>query len=708
MKRLGFGESRLKEAMEREVPLAETVDRFEAEFGAGDEAAKKIASEQVRLRGERDALRVQVREIACAGDVPEEAELIRVRASRDAGWRLLRRQWIDGEDIADEAKSYSPDAALPDAYERRVGLSDAIADRLRREADRVQKHAALQSRIEAVEASLSAIDEEAGKAAADLADTVRRWEALWRRSGIAPLSPREMRSWLSALDKLRFQAAEAEKSAAEIAERERERKALRENLIAALQSAGEIGTFPAEALAPLLNRAEGVLERIKNERAEREKRENRVREMGEALSTARENREDAGKKLTQWRERWKEALRPLGLGPGSTPTDANEFIETLKGVFDKIKEADELRKRIEGIDRDNRSFEKELAGLLTEIEPDLMRHEPAQAVSLLQGKVSEAGRNRAVVNEHRLEIKRLEKDLLRARAVLNANREQMSALLRAAGCEREEALDAAERRFCLYLDLREKLSENASTLGEIAEGIDISELGEQARCIDPDALPGRIEALSRELEGRDLELRTLSEAIGREKSEMKRMTGSGRAAELSDASQQILARIRRFTRHFIRVRLAAKILRDVIERYRAEHQDPVLRIASKYFRELTLDSFTDLRGDFDDSDAAILIGIRPDGSRIRVEGMSSGTRDQLYLALRLATLESRLGAFEPLPFVIDDILINFDDARAGAALTAFSALSEKIQIILFTHHRGIVETARALGGPRIFIHELEA
>ena len=188
---------------------------------------------------------------------------------------------------------------------------------------------------------------------------------------------------------------------------------------------------------------------------------------------------------------------------------------------------------------------------------------------------------------------------------------------------------------------------------------------------------------------------------------MARMDGGGRAAELADASQQVLAKVRRLTERFIRVKLAAKILRDVIERYRAEHQDPVLKIASRYFKDLTLGSFIALRADVDDQGQAILIGVRPDGSRINVEAMSNGTRDQLYLALRLATLEWRLESSEPVPFIVDDILINFDDDRARATLKAMAELAEKNQIILFTHHQRIVETARkGEADQRVFIHEI--
>jgi uncharacterized protein YhaN len=76
--------------------------------------------------------------------------------------------------------------------------------------------------------------------------------------------------------------------------------------------------------------------------------------------------------------------------------------------------------------------------------------------------------------------------------------------------------------------------------------------------------------------------------------------------------------------------------------------------------------------------------------------MSSGTRDQLYLALRLASLEKYMESAEPMPFIVDDILVHFDDERSRATLGVLAELARKTQIILFTHHRRLVEQAQAL------------
>ncbi|GBC61372.1 hypothetical protein DENIS_2332 [Desulfonema ishimotonii] len=87
--------------------------------------------------------------------------------------------------------------------------------------------------------------------------------------------------------------------------------------------------------------------------------------------------------------------------------------------------------------------------------------------------------------------------------------------------------------------------------------------------------------------------------------------------------------------------------------------------------------------------------------------MSEGTADQLYLAIRLASLEAWLEKNEPVPFVVDDILIKFDDDRAVATLQVLSRLSRQTQVIFFTHHRHLPALAeKHLEAGELFTHRL--
>jgi uncharacterized protein YhaN len=266
----------------------------------------------------------------------------------------------------------------------------------------------------------------------------------------------------------------------------------------------------------------------------------------------------------------------------------------------------------------------------------------------------------------------------------------------------------AQRRFADYAQVRSKLDEVESNLAAIAEGGTLDDLETLAAGQDSDALPGKIAALRMELEEEiEPRIRPLAEKVGQEKNELARMNGDDAAARIAEEMQEVLARISRMTDRYIRLRLASRVLRAEIERFRAANQGPMLAIASGLFAKLTLGSFAGLRADIDEADRPVLIGVREGGLQVKVEGMSSGTRDQLYLALRLASLELRSKTTEPMPFIVDDILINFDEERSHATLEVFAAMAERTQIIMFTHQAHIAELARSLDKEgRVFVHRL--
>ena len=284
--------------------------------------------------------------------------------------------------------------------------------------------------------------------------------------------------------------------------------------------------------------------------------------------------------------------------------------------------------------------------------------------------------------------------------------DRLDALCVEAKCASHDQLEAAERRSADYLRIKEAIDSIEQEILDAGEGSTIAELEAQVEGIDPDSLPGRITELNNKIEDELEPKRTeLASTKGREEKELELMDGSDQAAALADQAQATLASIRSDAERYIQVKLAAKILRDQIERYRQENQGPLVKRASEHFSALTLGSFDGLMTDFNEKDEPILAGIRPGGERVTVEGMSSGTRDQLYLALRLASLEKYMETSEPMPFIVDDILVDFDDARSQAALKALADLAENTQVILFTHHSRVVEQSKLLKGS-VRLHEL--
>jgi uncharacterized protein YhaN len=124
------------------------------------------------------------------------------------------------------------------------------------------------------------------------------------------------------------------------------------------------------------------------------------------------------------------------------------------------------------------------------------------------------------------------------------------------------------------------------------------------------------------------------------------------------------------------------------------------------FSTVTGGAYSGLDQDFDDDDTPRLVGRRRSGELVSVPGLSEGTRDQLYLALRLAYLEDYAARAEAVPFIGDDLFTSFDDDRTANGLAALAAIGDRVQMILFTHHRNVVEIARNTIGSELAIIEL--
>jgi uncharacterized protein YhaN len=165
--------------------------------------------------------------------------------------------------------------------------------------------------------------------------------------------------------------------------------------------------------------------------------------------------------------------------------------------------------------------------------------------------------------------------------------------------------------------------------------------------------------------------------------------------------QAALAEIKEITEQYVRLRSAVLVLRWAIDRYRREKQAPMLKRSGELFAILTGGSFQTLQLAFDDDDNVELAGIRQDGKRVLVAGMSDGTTDQLYLALRIAAIEDYLDHAEPMPFIADDLFINFDDKRTAAGFQVLNELAKKTQVLFFTHHAHLLDVARKTLGESI-------
>jgi uncharacterized protein YhaN len=258
----------------------------------------------------------------------------------------------------------------------------------------------------------------------------------------------------------------------------------------------------------------------------------------------------------------------------------------------------------------------------------------------------------------------------------------------------DAALAGAVERLTLRHQLETESAALRRDLHEIGDGRDETVLRQEQEGLDLDQLPGNIE---REEVRQGQLLKDIADASAFHQQKrgeldvlLKGRDAGAAAAERAEANAELLSVAERWLLRSA----ASKLATHAIERHRAKVQDPLIARASLLFAKATGNAFSGLGVDYGDDDQPMLVAQRADGERVQVAGLSEGTRDQLFLALRLALLERR--ASEPMPFIGDDLLTSFDEDRTLAALRLLAMAGQKQQVILFTHHRHVVDLARSM------------
>ncbi len=690
------------------VPSLETIDEFDDRTDKAERTAAELKSESKRLHGAQAEIEQQIEQLQLEQEVPTEEDLQDLRDAREQGWQLVRST-IKGDSVPDEEvqdfiRRFQPAITLSDAFEASVLQTDEIADRLRREADRVANLARLIAGKAAQEKQSKCLKEDLDIAGKKLTEINNEWTKLWQAAGITPRTPREMRGWTQ------DHAAMTEK-AAEIREQKSKTDALQKSidkrrnaLEQSLHSLSEPRTVRDELLADLIKRARIVIERQEELINIKKQFQSEKKQKEKELAEAKARVEQSEKDLSQWKKEWEPAVRPLGLVVNSKPSQANAVMDDLSTLFEKLKEAETLQKRIKGIDLDSTEFADKVTGLVKTAGQEPADLPVDQAAAELNARL-----NRERANQTKLQAfeKQLSKEYKRdnqANKEMTRIKTRLNGMCEEAGCKSYEGLPEAERRSEKRRHIESDLKSLDEQLLKLSAGDTIDDFVKEALNEDPDGLNTGIERLAEEIDKLKGERSAQDRTVGREENELSKMDGSARAADIAEEAQMLLGRLENDVEQYARLRIASFVLKQAIERYREKNQAPILKRANSFFAQMTRGSFEGVRADFDDNGQPVLVGVRPGGKEVvGVEGMSEGTADQLYLVLRLAGLEEYLEQNEPIPFIVDDILIKFDDDRAAAALKALAQLSTKTQVIFFTHHRHLVELAEENIDPSVLI-----
>jgi len=679
-------------------PLLEAeITQARLAFEALAKRAEKIRNDDSLLPPDLDTQRLLLRQLAAVGEIVTADTLRQARARRDENWRQLRRAYV-------EKAVAAPGHALAEGFEATQAEADRQADLLRADAKRAAEYEVCATRIDDMERRRQEHAAELQTLAARTAILNAEWAQRLEQAGLPLLAADALREWQSRRQEA---LALADRLSAAQAERERllaETGQAQSALSAALHATGHPPLEIAAKLPALIEQSVAWDKSATEAQAKHEERVKAARvwaaeqdENSRRVAEIRTDLEQHQAGLQAWHGR-------LLLNPDSPPEAVKARLEELDALARQAADLAGLRLRLaqaQAAVDDFADQARQLAGLLGEPAPaqaDDFAERLRKRLNL--SKEAESQRKNLELDRAKAEQKQrlAEAEQTRQAAVLTRLC-QAAGVASAGQLPEQEALAEHKRqardalnRLCQQLaqaSARPQAALRQSLAGRDAISLD----ADRERCKTEIARLEHEQAAARQAEE---QARRALEAID----------ASDRAACAREAMEAAAARYRAALRPWARLKLAQSLLGEALSRFRERAQAPMVAAASTYFALMTSGRYARLVAD-DEDGKPVLRALRGDGAKIGVDAMSEGTADQLYLALRLAALELRRASHPLLPLVLDDVLVTADDLRAANILQALAHFAEGGQVLLFTHHRHLLELAgEALPQAAIAIHRL--
>jgi uncharacterized protein YhaN len=680
------------------LPRPEVIGRYRQQIDESVESVRRTTERVQAISQEIATIEQNIETLASDQPLPSTEAVAAAREARDGNWYPLRDSLTGKAPLADTAVT---DHII--SFERNSAEADRLADAAATDADRVATYSAEMRRLETektrlADAKLQLAGDEKGR------DEIRAsWHSTWDPARLVPFSPAEMAVWSTNVQALfeRMDKRDAIKS--EVARID--------DLVLGITPSLEALAFEAGLPVMVGLSTDLLAKRVEERIAQIAASWDEARD----LETSRRDTQGRLDKLglesgvikhraDEWATRWCESTAAVGLPVNATTDEMEAALAAWQEVPPAVRERDNRGRRVAGMERNIEEFDTQSKTLVASTAPDLTSLPSDFAVKALSDRLTidtgaDAQRAQAT---RRLESARRTAEIAdqqenEAKGTLSEATEVLPIGIDAVGlleqlAEREKLADALSARRSQLIDQGDGLSEE-QLRGELDTfDVDQSEARLQELAVDQEQLEKQAQE---EFAARDRAVRdhdTLELGVGAEVVLQQR-----RIAEM-----QLVGAARRWAV----LKLGSMLVEQVVDRHRASQKDPLMERAGVLFSLLTDNAFAGLDQDFDEDDTPRLACQRLSGELVPISGLSEGTRDQLYLALRLAYLEDYSLRAEVAPFIGDDLFTSFDEERTASGLAALSQIGDRVQPILFTHHKHVVDIARKTIGQDVSIIEL--
>ena len=687
------------------VPLDAVVQQFKTDEDELRRQSRSLREAIEKIEDDLDSLQADINGLEVRGEIPTKESVAAERTRRNSLWLSIRRRFMPAPDESPAAES--PPA---EQYEQAVNRADDASDVLFTDAERATRFAEFRVREAQMQGALKLESGRAESVTSKQENLQQRWSALLASHQLPSLTITEAAAWIT-----KREAFLQKREDIQVKQRDAQAKRafaleIRSRLAELLMQLKADAPAKSERLSEVLARARLIAKQYADQNTQRALKNADLLTARLALGNAEKTEVGSRAKIDGWQTQWEGAMQAIRLAKDASPEEATARIDqfaTLQGEHDALDgtTADQRSAQIKIDD-----YQKRLADTWQRVHGKAMPDDSGSLEVLAADLYRELTDARALQQQQNTLTQQVSDDQLaldEALASADAAKKSLDKLLLQANCITLESLELIEEQSSQRTALANEVRDIEARLVK-SSGIPLAEALSQAEGQDPDLVAEALKHNLQKNEDNAAQMQKLHEDYLTARQVFEAMDGSSKAADAQQMLAQHSARISEPSSDYAASRIASVILAQVIDTYQKRNQGPLIDMASKRYAAITAGRYSGVVIDYDE-DRQILKSVRVDGERLTMDQLSTGRRDQLFLALRLAAIEGHLGKGEPLPIIIDDILIQFDDAAASATFKVLADLSQRTQVLFLTHHEHLLEVAdAAIGGAAYMAHSLSS
>ncbi len=403
----------------------------------------------------------------------------------------------------------------------------------------------------------------------------------------------------------------------------------------------------------------------------------------------------------QKKSAWRAWLNAMSFDETLEPLSAQEFGSVIKEIKGKFLDKAELEGRIADMRGSLADTAKRIDKIKSSLPENSLPGTIPVNIKIISEMFAQSKDNLNNKNQTEKQVQKRVFEIDKLKNQLNEMESSLEQMIQKAGVTDQEDYRAKYETFAKKNSLQKQAEQKRSVIEmRVGSGPRYQQFIRAIESQSPDEMLSALAQVSCQLEALDAEKSSVNQTIGATRSQLDQFASNEEMLVKQGEMEVKKQKLRDHVKKWATAKFALGMLALAKKQYEKTRQPGVLKSAETVFSEITGGKYSQIVKPLDEEEVFIL---NEKGVQKKVSDTSRGTREQLYLCMRLGLIEEYESRSEPLPIVMDDVLVNFDDSRKAKVIATLKHFSKDRQIIVLTCHQASLEAYRDAGATQIKI-----